>query len=389
MTANTRPNSFYSYSCICEKKFLLVCCLLISTFTSSTHAAVSFAFILKERVYWQTGNQRASNVFELNVAAGIAGDSQVTGGSVSYPGDSVDLSGEDGSYSFEPGDYFSLEELNAVFPNGDVSLSITENGDTQTYGPFSLTGDAYPEVPFVTNSEALQSADFSQDFSVTWDAFDDAEELDEVLFMIEDNLEDGNPVFELLPGSTTSFLIPGGTLSNDGDYSIQVSFIKKTATPPPSVDLKVGYSSQTRVSTVSTSEDPYANWERSYNFHGEDSSEGGDPDRDGLINLLEMIFGTNPTLPGDLPSVNPVIVTENGTDYPGVEILQISNLEGVESHVEAASDPHFFNLLTQVQVGAPEALGDGREKRVFRSETPLSGTTRVLFRLSVDAFSFE
>ncbi len=389
MSLNTRPHLSFAYPFIRGKKFLLVCCLLISTVTSSTHAAVSFAFIIKEKVHWQTGDQRASNVFEWNVSAGIAGDSQVTGGSVSYPGGSVDLSGEDGFYSFEPGDYFSLEELNAVFPSGDVSLTIAENGESEVYGPFSFTGDDYPEVPLVTNSEALQSADFSQDFLVIWDAFDDAEELDEVLFVIEDNLGDGSPVFEFLQGTTTSFLIPGGTLSNDGDYSIQVSFIKKTAAPPPSVDIKVGYISQTRVSTVSPSEDPYANWERSYNFQGKDSSEGGDPDRDGLINLLEMIFGTNPTLPGDLPSVNPVIVTDNGTDYPGVEIFQISNLEGVESHVEAASDPHFFNLLTQVQVGSAEALGDGREKRVFRSEIPLNGTTRVLFRFAVDVFSSE
>lgn len=363
--------------------------LLFGMIANSSQADITFAYVIKERAYRQTGNQPVESILEWNVSAGVSGDSLVSAGSVTYPGGSAAFTGENGNLGWEPDDYYSQEALDVVFPNGEVSLSITDNGVSQDYGPFSLTGDAYPETPFITNSEALQSADLSQDFTLEWDAFSSAKENDEILFIIEDNIEDGNPVVMFLPASSTSFLIPAGTLAADGDYLVQVMFIRKTAPSPESVDIKIGYITQTRVGTRAPKEYPYGNWAEGINFMGKDSSAQGDPDRDGLINLLEMIFGTNPTFPGDLPLVKSVIVTDGGTDYPGVEITQIPSSAGIDSHVEAATDPQFLNALSQVEVGAAEVLGDGRERRLFRSETPLNGTARIFFRLSVDAVTPE
>lgn len=366
------------------RKVTLPCLSLCIIFVSSLSGEITFMYFIKERVYWQIGNEPAERVFEWNISAGVSGDSEVTGGTAVYPGGSTVLSGGNGAYGFEPGDYFSLEELNTAFPNGDVSLSITEGGVAQDYGPFSLTGDVYPEVPFVTNTEALQAADFTQDFEVTWDPFEGAVEGDEILFIVENNRAEGNPIFQFIPGSSTSFLIPGGTLLNDGDYSIQVSFIKKTADPPPSVDIKVGYISQIRVPTISPSEDPYAFWALTYNFGGGDSGEDADPDFDGLVNLLEMVLGTNPTQGGDVATLSPTVVMDGGTIYAGVEVIRAPEINGIETRLEMASHPGFSSTVSQVEVGAGEVLTDGRERRVFRAVDPLDASEGFFVRLWVN-----
>jgi hypothetical protein len=124
----------------------------------------------------------------------------------------------------------------------------------------------------------------------------------------------------------------------------------------------------------------YSDWAAGFDFGGADTSASGDGDGDGASNLLEFIFGTDPTDPSDLPQLVPVIIEDGGSDYGGVEFIQLDNTTGATVTIEASSEPDFPDSLTVVEVLPVEDLGNGRVKRRFRVETVLSGKDEVLFR---------
>ena len=110
---------------------------------------------------------------EWGFGAGVEGNNQITGATVTYPGspEPVVLPGDEGSYDLDNQGFTSQAFLDNDYPNGNVTLSITESSITTPYGPFSITGDAYPNTPHILNAVALQAHDFSQNFTLMWNSF--------------------------------------------------------------------------------------------------------------------------------------------------------------------------------------------------------------------------
>jgi len=169
-------------------------------------------------------------LFEAFVEEAPGGD--VSSATVTPPGGSaINLPG-DGSEFFHE---FSTDwpiELEDNYPNGDYLLQVQTGG-----GPVSATvtlaGDAYPNIPRVSNFAAAQAINSAAGFTLTWDAFaggtiDDVIEVR--IVRISDSTDNeifsSGPVGSGLDGTATSFLVPAATLDPGSRYQCELSFIK-------------------------------------------------------------------------------------------------------------------------------------------------------------------
>ncbi|MCB1120605.1 MAG: hypothetical protein KJT03_03580, partial [Verrucomicrobiae bacterium] len=211
-------------------RFLITIFLANGCLLSPLLANIEYLIAFKEQVYSQEGNNTPTGPMLWYFNAGVSGDAQVTGGTVTYPGSggAVVLTGSDGTYTTDGDDFPTREAMDAVFPNGDISLSIVDNGETLDFGPFNLSGDTYPPAPHFLNLQEFRDHNFSQDFLLRWDAFAGAGPNDKVIIQIFDPELEELLVFEVLPGDTTSFNIPGGIFSEFFSYEMELFFLKAT-----------------------------------------------------------------------------------------------------------------------------------------------------------------
>ena len=225
------------------KKSLIFCTLLaLFGLRNLAHAEIEFIYILKEEEYRQVGNVAPTTPTGWVFGAGVAGDEQISAATLTHGGPSspVNLSDGEGNYEIDIQDYTAQSFLDADYPNGDFSMSVTDNGSAQNYGPFSITGDAYPDAPHLLNPMAIHSHDLSQDFTLMWAPFAGSDSSDEMYISIWDTQTDDELFFEFLDASTTSIVIPGGTFAPNNYYEIGLVFINSTATHG-SVETKIGY----------------------------------------------------------------------------------------------------------------------------------------------------
>ncbi|MEX0332381.1 MAG: hypothetical protein AB3N64_13250 [Puniceicoccaceae bacterium] len=234
---------------IMHRKIFLLLLLTNCSLITLSEAATDILFAIKEQVFEQNGNNLAFAPQAYRFFAGAEGDGDLTALTVTYPGSGgpFPVPGSPGEFGLESPDYATIEELNAVYPNGDITFSLTDNGSTQDLGPFSISGDAYPVTPNISNALEFQDSDYSQDFQLNWNAFFGAGDEDRILLQIWDNQADSELISSgFLDATATSFTIPGGTLSVDRYYDIELLFINSStgATNPQTV---VGYLTTTRV----------------------------------------------------------------------------------------------------------------------------------------------
>ena len=197
----------------------------------NANATIEFIYTIKEQVFNQQGNTQPVTPTDWNFGAGASGDDQLTAVSITLPGggDPVAIVGDQGSFDLDPDGFQSQAALDAAYPNGNVELSVTNGGATENLGSFSITGDAYPIAPHITNALELQAHDdYSLDFELTWNPFTGAVAADRVIIQVWDNQNDEELIFEFLDSTATSYTIPGGTISEDNSYDIEIIFVKET-----------------------------------------------------------------------------------------------------------------------------------------------------------------
>ncbi|MCD6048662.1 MAG: CarboxypepD reg-like domain [Verrucomicrobia bacterium] len=164
----------------------------------------------------------------------LADGGSITSATVGTPGSTniVLLNEESEEYQFSyEADH--LLDLNQQHPNGTYTFSIvTVNNGTIT-APLSLTGGTFPSVPRVSNFTAAQSINASANFTLTWDAFTGGTASDFIEVYIEEEGGNFNEVFHSGPpgagglnGTSTSVLIPAGTLTAGKRYHAQIMFAK-------------------------------------------------------------------------------------------------------------------------------------------------------------------
>lgn len=238
---------------------LVLSILLYACFTTPGFAEIEFVYAIKEKAYEQFGNHPATTPREWGFGAGVSGDGQVTGGTVTYPGSGgpVALMGENGQFDLDDEvEYATQAAMDAAFPNGSISLSVTNNGSATALGPFLIEGDSYPATPHILNAVALGTSDPSQDFTVTWAPFEGSDEGDQVLVQFREDNSDGEEIFEFVDRTDTTFVIPGGTLEANKNYELNVIFINQTTSASESINAIIGYLTNTRVQISTFPQNP-------------------------------------------------------------------------------------------------------------------------------------
>ncbi|RYD35226.1 MAG: hypothetical protein EOP86_09030 [Verrucomicrobiaceae bacterium] len=113
----------------------------------------------------------------------------------------------------------------------------------------------------------------------------------------------------------------------------------------------------------------FAAWAATHGVTG-----SGDPDHDGVDNLLEYAFGTNPQAPD---STNPALVLTMGPKQNSISYEVDASLPDLDYLLEVSSD---LTLWTPVD-SAPVSLTEGKQTRLF--EDSALGFPRHFYRLGI------
>ena len=329
------------YKCMATT-FALLNCFLVSI----AHGEIEFLLAYKERVYEQFDNTPPTTPAFWFFNAGASGNTLVTGGTVVYPssGGPVTLTGEGGTYTTDGDDYLSQAAMDAVFPNGQYSLSIVDNTTTLNFGPFNLTGDAYPATPHFLNLEELGTHDGSLDFSLEWTPFAGSGSDDKIIFQVfEPELEE-EVFLAVLPSNATAFVIPGVTLDPTFSYNIELFFVNSVtglATP----ETVIGY-----ISSVYTNATV-----------GETSDNINIPDTavEEAVKLELDIQPEDPVTSADIEFLSSLTVTSNASiDLTGLEnALNLSQLTINTDWLLNTFPITDLPLLNEIKLVAPQKDG--------------------------------
>ena len=202
---------------------------------------IEFIFAFKQKGYMQVDNTMPAGPPFWFFNAGVQGGGLVTGGTATYPGSGgpITLTGSEGDYSLDLDEVPSQGSLDALVPNGLVSMTVDVDGVTENFGAFEILGDGYPITPYFLNAVEFAAADRSQDFTLTWNEFTGSEADDQVLIEIFENNTEVS-IFEILPNTATSYFIEAETLIPEGDYDAAVLFVNSTDGTEPEQSI-IGY----------------------------------------------------------------------------------------------------------------------------------------------------
>jgi hypothetical protein len=121
--------------------------------------------------------------------------------------------------------------LDAAFPPGTYTVTlVTQNNGTQN-SQLPLPAGAFPGAPEVLNFAACQAVDPHSNFTVNWSPFSGGRAGDYIQFDVE-TADGRNTLFQTPPpgqpgalnGTSTSAVIPAGTLATGETYTMRVLF---------------------------------------------------------------------------------------------------------------------------------------------------------------------
>ena len=234
--------------CVCRFLSVALFAVAFGQFENLAVAADAIIYsVLKGQIYQQdnpimpwllrpdsTSNDQAMKV---DISLDMTASNSVTSASVQLPnGTNIVLSANSDGDSRDFNRSFEHKpELDAEFPNGNYTMTINGTTDGTKNIVLSLTGDAYPNVPRISNWEATQDLNPTNAFTLTWDSFTGGTVSDFVYVMIEESGTNGSTTrFESsdpgqagsLNGTSNSIVIPGGTLMESKSYSLSLGFFK-------------------------------------------------------------------------------------------------------------------------------------------------------------------
>lgn len=178
---------------------------------------------------------------------------------------SVPFDGSEGDrYEFESAAFTSKAQMDAAYPNGSHNFSLRTVHDGTKNVTVTLTGDAYPAPPFVSNFAAAQSVNSSNSFTLNWNAFAGGTTDDLIFVEIIEPLPNGMRLdiyrtpepgtAGALNGTATSVTFPAGTFAAGASYNVSIIFVKvshvSTAGYPPLVAGYYGADTSLKLVTV-------------------------------------------------------------------------------------------------------------------------------------------
>lgn len=156
--------------------------------------------------------------------------------------------------------FASVAAMDAAYPSGDYTLSITGVNDSTYSSTLSIGSVSYLSVPLVSNYNALQAIDATQPFTVNWGAVSGTQGYDFFLVQIWSAPDLGNGWLsgDVLytapwpgqPGATnylsTGVTVPAGVLAPGNEYVLGVGIRHIDSIDPfsyPGVPMATFYAS--------------------------------------------------------------------------------------------------------------------------------------------------
>lgn len=230
---------------------------------SGAAAAVDVPFIgvLKGQRFAQSGQDLASLGVQsdqedqlpltFEVMADGAESNSLVSGSVYIPGGGTvpltrEYPGDSGLRCEFPTE--SLLDLDTTRPNGTYTVNLVTTNDGVKNISLNLAGDAYPNVPLITNHNTLQAIPTASSTTIQWSPMTDGTTNDFILCMVSDNAT-GDTIYEsgmpgspgALNGTASQAIIPANTLQPGHAYEAEVIFVKVIASDNSYTAAVAGY----------------------------------------------------------------------------------------------------------------------------------------------------
>jgi hypothetical protein len=136
--------------------------------------------------------------------------------------------------------------------------------------------------------------------------------------------------------------------------------------------------------TNAASSTGFAKWKSQFSFPPGLDGESADADGDGILNIFEYYFASNPT--NAASGTPPAFTTVNigGMDYPALTFIRSQTIAGVTLIPQVSSTVDFSDSLGST-VQSVVDLGNGTEQVTIRSNVSLGaqGTQFLRIQLSV------
>jgi hypothetical protein len=203
-------------------------------------ADVSQYAVIKAISYRQTNAAgafpRSSGGVSFSAAVVPSGPGTVLSATVTTPGAVLyTLSNSSGLFIYTT-NFASRAAMDSNFPSGGYTFAIVTQNDGTPTPTLSITGDSYPTnpPPQLSNYDAAQLIDATNDFTVQWAAFTGGDVLDFIQLTVSE--PGGATVLSTpgpgqpgaLDGTATSHLIPAGTLQTGQTYDASLLFANIT-----------------------------------------------------------------------------------------------------------------------------------------------------------------
>jgi hypothetical protein len=206
--------------------------------------------------------------FALGVDVPLTTFVAATNAALAAPGGGTLALEFDGDEFWNEAAFATKAELDAAFPAGAYTLTVNTVHDGTRVLPLVLPADAYPNAPRLSNYAAAQAINPTNDFTLTWDAFNGGTTNDFVRVSLEEVIAGDNnrdafktPDFGqpgALNGTHASCVIPANTLPPGRQFLARLMFARRVGTNLNSYPGAVGvvaYVSETSM-TLATSGEP-------------------------------------------------------------------------------------------------------------------------------------
>lgn len=190
--------------------------------------------IAKDRIFQQTDASGPHAVPDEYLFFGVVLASEsgsIVSASITHPDQSTIALRDGGEEWFFEEEFTNANGLHSQFPNGVYTFHITGVNDGAKTIPLNLSGD-YLDPVLISNYNALQAVDPSQELTIQWTAPQGSSADDFILIYVE-GCNDDDVISSPLPwedgglnGHATQFTIAASELNPGTVYNVQIEYFR-------------------------------------------------------------------------------------------------------------------------------------------------------------------